>query len=503
MILINRNYRRAAFIALLVTTALLFTFQAKPLCGYDLDQRVKKHVLSNGLTVLLFERHWNPTVSLYIRYRAGAVDEADGKTGTAHFLEHMMFKGTKTIGTKHYAEERKVLEKIAKIGRLLDAERGKKGKTDPTKVEALSAQLTTYQKIHRNLMTSNEIDRLYTENGATNFNASTGQDLITYHVNLPANKIELWARIESDRMKNTVFREFFTERDVVKEERRQRTESNPGGKLYEQFMAAAFIAHPYRRPILGWPSDIQNLDMDYMIDFYRKTHAPNNTVIAIVGSFESEHVLKLVRRYFGNIPKQPFPALVPTAEPRQQGERRVTVRFDANPQLIIGYHKPAAPAFDDYVLEVIESILSRGRTSRFYKRLVEEKGLAETVQAINGLPAARYDNLFAIYATPRHPHTVHELEEAIFEELDLLQSTRVSETDLSKTKKQVKADYLRSLLSNNGLASILSYYEALLRDYRYASRHAETIETITSDDIQKAAKRYFHADNRTVAVLAK
>ena len=244
---------------------------------------------------------------------------------------------------------------------------------------------------------------MYTENGAVGLNASTGQDLTTYNVSLPANKIELWARIESDRMANTVFREFYQERDVVLEERRQRIESDPDGKLYEEFMNVAFSAHPYRRPILGWSADVRRLTMKDLENFSRFHHAPNRTVIAIVGDIDRKEVRRLIEKYFGTIPGQDNITSMMTEEPRQSGERRVSVLMDANPQLIIGFHKPALPDPDDYVLEVIESILSRGRTSRFYKTLVEEKGLAEDVQASNGTPGSRYSNLFAIFATPRHP----------------------------------------------------------------------------------------------------
>ncbi len=504
MICHRLRYRSAAPLIFFTAVLLLLLLRPLPLSGFDLEERVQKHVLSNGLTVLLFDRHHSPTVSLYIRYRAGAVDEAEGKTGMAHLLEHMMFKGTRTIGTKGFSQERRFLDQIAETGRLLDGERRKKGQAaDAAKIATLASRLARLQQAHRRWTISNEIDRLYTENGATDLNASTGQDLITYHVSLPANKIELWARIESDRMRNTIFREFFTERDVVMEERRQRSESDPDGKLYEQFLAAAFTAHPYRRPILGWPSDMQNLDMVSMADFYRRTHAPNNTVIAVVGDVNPDAAMKLIRRYFGAIPRQLPSDFPPTEEPPQRGERRVDVRFEANPQLVIGYHKPPPPDFDDYVLDVIESVLSRGRTSRFHKRLIEERGLAETVEAVNGLPGSRYPNLFSIFATPRHPHSARELEEAIYVEIDRLKSEPVEERELTKIKNQVKANYLRGLNSNAGLAGMLSYYEALLGDYRYAVRHPDKIEQITAADVQKAAQRYFTPDNRTVATIVK
>ena len=286
---------------------------------YDLDKRVQAYTLKNGLRLLMLERHLSPTVSLYIRYRSGAVDEADGKTGTAHLLEHMMFKGTKTIGTRNYPREEKVLVKIERVGAALDREKIKGNSADQALLRQLTQQLKGLQKTHRQLMISNEIDRLYTEQGAVDLNASTGQDLTTYQVSIPSNRIELWARVESDRMANPVFREFYTERDVVMEERRQRSESDPDGKLLERYLATAFIAHPYRRPVIGWPSDMRFLDMAYMRHFFKKTHAPNNTVIAIVGDIQPTEALRVVQKYFGRIPPQklnPFPV---TEEPAQSG----------------------------------------------------------------------------------------------------------------------------------------------------------------------------------------
>ncbi len=377
---------------------------------YELENRVQAFTLKNGLRLLLLERHLSPTISIFIRYRSGAVDEADGKTGTAHLLEHMMFKGTKTIGTRNYNREEKILLEIEQAGVALDQEKIKGASADQALQNSLTQRLKGLQKRHRRLMISNEIDRIYTEQGAVDLNASTGQDLTTYQVSIPSNRIELWARIESDRMANPVFREFYTERDVVMEERRQRSESDPDGKLLERYLATAFIAHPYRRPVIGWPSDMRFLDMAYMRHFFKQTHAPNNTVIAVVGDIRPSEVIKTVQKYFGRIPPQklnPFPV---TEEPVQSGERRIEVLFSADPKLIIGYHKPPPPAFADYVFDLIESLLTRGRTSRLFKTLVEEKRLAKSIQAHNGLPGARYANQFVFFATPRHPHTSMELE---------------------------------------------------------------------------------------------
>ncbi len=474
-----------------------------PLSSYNLEKRVHAFTLANGLRLLIVERHLSPTVSIYIRCRAGAADEADGKTGTAHLLEHMMFKGTKTIGTKDYLREEKILRKIEEAGTALDRERMKGKAADQAIIARLALQLAKLLKSHQPLMVSNEIDRLYTENGAVNLNASTGHDLTTYKVSIPANRIELWARIESDRMINPVFREFYTERDVVREERRQRSESDPEGKLFESYLSAAFIAHPYRRPVLGWPSDMRFLDMAYMEKFFRETHAPNNTVIAIVGNIQPPAVLKIVEKYFGRIPPRKLFSVPVTEEPPQSGERRIEVVFDAEPQMILGYHKPPPPAYADHVFDVLESILSSGRTARLFKTIVEEKRLAESIQAVNGLPGARYQNQFAILAKPRHPHICSELEQAIDLELERIKREPVPLSELTKAKNQIRADFIRRLDSNTGLAEMLSYFEALLGDFHYLKDYLDKIDRVTPDDILNAARTYLTRENRTVATLVR
>ncbi|PKN70696.1 MAG: insulinase family protein [Deltaproteobacteria bacterium HGW-Deltaproteobacteria-12] len=482
---------------------LIFFFVAGPSYGFDLEKRVIKTKLKNGLTVLMLERHVSPTVSLYIRYRVGAADETEGETGAAHFLEHMMFKGTKTIGTKNYPREKKILVEIEKTGDALDKEKSRGQNADQQKIQALKATLSKLQAQHKKYFIPNEIDRLYTENGGLDMNASTGQDVTTYQVSLPANKIELWARIESDRLRNPVFREFYTERDVIMEERRQRVETDPHGKLYEQFLSTAFKIHPYGRPIIGRPADMINLKPASIKNMFQKYQAPDSIVIAVVGDIKPDNTLKLIEKYFGGIPpSQKIPAGIP-AEPAQTEERRVVVNFDANPQLLIGYHKPTAPAYEDYVLDVLETILTKGRTSRLYNLLVTELGVAKSISAYNGTPGTRYPNLFMISAEPRFPHTNSQLEKIILREIDKIKSQPISTAELHKAKKHLRMGYIKSLDSNSQLASTLSYYEVLLGDYRYFANYLNTIEKVSPGDIQNAVKRYFSKENRTIAELNK
>jgi len=486
-----------AFIA--VCFSLLYSFAF----ALTLEGRVKEYSLDNGMKILVLERDFTPVVSLYMRFKVGSVDEPRGGGGTAHLLEHMLFKGTESLGTKNYKEEKKILRQIDQLAEQIDAEMEKEEKADNTKIEALKERLKLLQKEHKKWVVKDEIDAIYAQNGAEGLNASTGYDLTTYKVSLPANRLELWARIESDRMSNPVFREFYSEREVVLEERRQRKETQPDGRLMEAFLAAAFVAHPYGRPIIGWESDIKRLRKKNIEQFFRNYYCPNNAVVTAVGDVNPDEFIAMIKKYFADIPSQEIIPTPVSEEPEQWGERRVEVEFEANPKLIIGYHKPALPHFDDYVFDIIDILLSGGRTSRLYKTLVEEKKIAVSVNTINGLPGSRYPNLFTIFATSKNPHTCDELEKEIYQQIDRLKKEAITNHELTKVKNQLEASFIRSLNSNEGLASRLSYYQIIAGDWRYLERHLEVIEGVRPEDILKVANKYLIKRNRTVAKIVK
>jgi predicted Zn-dependent peptidase len=494
------KYRKESFfgfiaLAILILPALAF--------GLSLEERVKEYSLDNGMRVLLLERRFAPVVSLYMRFKVGAVDEPGGETGTAHVLEHMLFKGTETLGTKSYKEEKKILEEIDRLSLKIDTEMKEGKDTDNNRIAEWREKLKALQQEHKKWVVKDEINALYSQNGAEGLNASTGYDVTTYKVSLPANRIELWARIESDRISNPVFREFYSEREVVREERRQREETQAGGKLMENFLATAFVAHNYGRPIIGWDSDLKYMKKEKVKQVFRNYYSPNNAVVAIVGDINPDEVMGTIEKYFGELPPQEIVYAPMSEEPEQSGERRVEVEFDANPRLIIGYHKPGLPHFDDYVFDVIDIILSEGRTSMLYKTLVEEKKLAVSVSTANGMPGGRYANLFTIYATPRSPHTCEELEKEIYKHLDGLKEKAVTAHELTKVKNRLEADFIRSLSSNAGLASQLSYYQVIAGDWRYLEKHLKVIESITPENIMQVAEKYLVKKNRTVAKIVR
>ena len=470
--------------------------------GAGLADRVREHVLPNGMKLLMVERHTSPTVSAWIRFKVGSVDERSDERGLAHMLEHMLFKGTKTLGTRDYAAEKPLLDRIEVVAQAMIAEQVKHEKADQKKIASLKKELSELEAEAEKYVIKEEFAEIYARNGGVGYNAFTSKDGTTYLINLPSNKLELWAAIESDRMKNAVLREFYTERNVVMEERRRSYDAEPSGRLWETFLATAFVAHPDGQPTIGWMSDIENLTRTKAENFLHAYYAPNNAIIAIVGDINTEKTIALVDRYFGDIPRgKPVPP-VAVVEPAQDGEKRVEIIGDAEPQLLIGFHKPTLPDQDDYIFDVIDMLLSDGRTSRLYKKLVVEKQLATDVGSFSA-PGSRYPNLFIISATPRSPHTVQEVETAIYDELERFKNEPVTEHDLKKVLNRLEYEEIRQMVSNGGLARNLTEYEAVAGTWRYLIEHRQKVATVTPMDIIRVARKYFVRENRTVGYITK
>lgn len=474
-----------------------------------LADRVIQHTLANGLTVLLVERHQSPVVSINVTFGVGGINEHNGATGLAHLYEHMAFKGTQTLGTKDFAAEQPVLKELDRLQQEIEQtrerlrEEGKDESTSST-LKQLRQTFADTQERAGQFVVGNELAMLYQRHGGIGLNASTGKDVTRYTVSLPANRLALWAAVESDRLAHPVLREFYKERDVVLEERRLRTDDSPNGLLYEAFAAAAFEAHPYGFPTIGWASDIQSLTPAATDAFFKTYYSPANAVIAMVGDIDPSEVLALIDRTFGNIPATTAtPPRVVTVEPAQRGERRVEVEFDAEPVMLMGFHKPALGHPDDFVFDVIDSILSEGQTSRLYQRLVREKRLATSVDTQTSFPGAEAPNLFVVSAVPLSPHTTREIEDAVTEEIERLKTEPVDAAELQKVLNNLDAELLRSLRSNSGLASQLAYFQTVAKDWRYILTARERIASVTPADIQRVASQYLTRNNRTVATLVK
>jgi predicted Zn-dependent peptidase len=465
----------------------------------EFEKKVTEFSLTNGMHFILVERHEAPVVSFHTYVSAGSADDPSGLTGIAHMFEHMAFKGTESIGTRNWPEEKKALEGIEVAYDRLDAERNKGASANEQRVQALDAQLHTAIDRAQNLVEPNEYTRIIEESGGVGLNAETGVDATEYFYSLPSNRIELWFLLESQRFLHPVFREFYKERDVVLEENRMRVESSPQGKLVQNFLATAFEAQPYRNPPGGWPSDIVNLRLADAQAFYNKYYVPANITVAIVGDLDPTAAKRMAERYFGPLPNRPLPPLLHTTEPAQDGPKSVVVESPSQPLAIVGYKRPDQYDKDDPVYDILASVLSSGRTGLMYEDLVRDKSIALAAQAADTFPDGRYPNLFLFFLVPSPGHTVEENEKELDAVLERLKSTKLDEETLARVKTKARATVIHRLDSNSSLADLLTTYYGNYGDWRKLFTSLDELNKVTADDVQRVARACFVEQSRTVA----
>jgi zinc protease len=407
---------------------------------------VKTHQLKNGMKLLMVEDHAIPNVALYLFHRVGSRNEHTGLTGLSHFFEHMMFNGAKKYGPGQF-------------------------------------------------------DRAMEDHGGSN-NAYTAEDMTVYEDWFPAGALPLIFDLEADRTRSLSFdpKMVESERAVVANERRLSVENDNESLLREQLMAAAFVAHPYHWPVIGWMVDIEHWRREELMDYFRVYYAPNNCVLVIVGDIRPDEVVRLARRYLERIPAQPPPRPVTTVEPEQQGERRVWLhKFAQMPLLQVAYHTPAATHADFIPLSVLDYVLLRGQSSRLYQRLVDQEQVALSVQ---GGQAEHLDPfVFEIDIAPRTGVPTERVEKVLYEALDRVGSSPLEERELQKAKNTAVADFYRSIKTINGKAQTLGTYEVVFGDYHRLFQAVDLINQVSREDVQRAAKKYFGPRNRTVAIL--
>jgi predicted Zn-dependent peptidase len=492
-------HRGVAILFLAVVTLPLTRAQAQDLAAFE--KRMTQFTLDNGLKFLVLERHEAPVVSFHVYADVGAADEVRGITGLAHLLEHMAFKGTRTIGTRNYEAEAVAMARMDEAFLSLKAERRKGERADKARLEQLQSQLKEAQEQAQEYLVHDEYEEVFSREGSAGFNAYTSQDATQYIVSLPSNKVELWMVMESDRFANPVLREFYKEREVVMEERRLSVESRPVGRLLEEFMAVAYKAHPYGDSIVGHMSDIETITRAEVEAFFENHYSPSNLTIAIVGDVGPDAIKRLAAEYFGGIPSGPKPDPVETVEPPQLGERRVVVDDPAQPFVLIGYHKPSIHHPDDAVFDAITDIVGIGRTCRLYRNLVKDKRIAVAASGFQGMPGNKYPSLFLFYAVPARGRTNAECEDAIDAEIERLKSELVSPEELARAKTRARAGLIRQLDSNSGLAAQLTFYQVVTGDWRNLFKQLDKIEKVTAEDIRRVAGEYFTTKNRTVGII--
>jgi len=464
----------------------------------DFEKKVTQFTLPNGLTFLVIERHDAPVVSFHTYANVGAVDDPTGRTGLAHMFEHMAFKGSPNIGSKNWTLEKKALDAIEAVYNRLDAERNKAFRADPKKIEALEAELKAAIAKADSYVESNEYDRIVESNGGVGMNAGTAEDQTTYFYSFPSNRIELWFLLESERFLHPVFREFYKERDVVREERRMRIESSPQGQLVEALDSTAFAAHPYKNSPAGWASDIENLRATDAEAFYKRYYGPSNLTIGIAGDVNPAEAKKLAEKYFGRIPARPAPPVVDTVEPPQNGEKRVMVASPAQPFLVIAYKRPDQYSKDNAALDVLEQILSGGRTSIIYKEMVRDKKIALGAASYASYPGGKYPSLFLFFVVPNSGHTVDEMEKSVYEIVDRVKKDKPDAAALQRVKTNLRAALIQKLDSNSGLAAELASYQAGYGDWRKLFKELDEYNQVTAEDVQRVAQKYLLESTRTV-----
>lgn len=481
--------------AILILNPLLFpqTFDA-------VKDKVKVHTLKNGMKFIVLERHEAPVVSFHVYADVGASNESYGITGISHLLEHMAFKGSKILGTTDCEAEAKVLEELDALYDEIKREKAKV-RPDEEKLSQMEEKFEALRLKAKEYVVNNEFIDMMRREGDRGINAYTSNDATQYIDSLPSNKLEFWMVMTSDRFLNPVFREFYKERDVVMEERRLGLETRPMGRLIEDFLAAAFKAHPYHHSVVGHMSDLQNITRRDVEEYFRKYYGPSNLTVGIVGDVQPDEVFQMAESYFGRIPSGPKPEPVRTQEPEQWGERHVTVEAKSQPIVIVGYHSPSARHKDHAPLEAMANILGQGRSSRIYQVLVKEKKVAVAAFSFFGFPGDKFSSLIALYAVPARDHTSAECLELIDQEIEKIKQESVTPEELTKFKRSSIKRFLDQMKSNARMAALLTYADVVLGDWNLLFDQVEEINAITAEDVRRVANMYLVKKHRTVGEI--
>ena len=493
------QHRTARILALSLAT--LWMAASAAAAGFaDLEQRVVEQTLSNGLKVLILPRPFAPVVSMVTFADVGSVDENQNATGLAHIFEHMAFKGTTTIGTTDLARELEAMRREDETFAALREERMRRPRPDPERLQQLEQEFAAAVAEARQYVKPNELGEIIERAGGQGLNAGTSFDQTVYMYSLPSNKLELWATLEADRFTNPVLREFYTEKDVIMEERRMAM-SQPVSRLIEDFLAVAFKASMYRSFVIGHMSDLQGITRDQAREWFARYYGARNLTVAIVGDVDPATAMPMLERTLGAIPAGFNPGPVVTEEPPQRAEKRIIMEDPSQPILFMGFHRGDVNDPDYAVYEALSELLAGGRSSRLYTSLVKDKKIALDAGAMSDIGQKKYPGLFLFYAVPNKGNTNAECEAAIGEEIARLQREPVSGVELEGVRARVKANFLRSLGSNMGLAMRLASAENLNGDWREAFHWLDRIDKVTADDITRVATATFTKSNRTVGLI--
>ena len=493
--------KKSVIVLLLLILTVGFSY-GKEFDFSKIKDRVSEFTLDNGLKFILLEDHSVPIASFVTYVNVGGVDERIKYWGISHFLEHMAFKGTTEIGTKDAKKERKLFAKMDAVFSKILAEEDKRH-SDKKKLETLQKELYKLKEEAAKFVVANEFDNIVKKNGGVGLNAGTGADATMYFLSFPSNKLELWAYLESQRYIDPVFREFYKERDVITEERRVRVENNPIGKLLEEVLAMAFKVHPYRVGVIGPMSNIKHYTRANLKSYFKQNYTAKNMVIGVTGDIYPEDLKRMAKKYFSKIPAGRKNPRRYTYEPKQAGEKRMTIYDDSQPFLVMAYHCPEGSHPDFMKFQILDYILTNGRSSRLNKKLVIKDKSALAVFSFAGYPGNKYPTLYLMAALPNSGIKFDKLTAVIEKEIEDLKKNPISDAELKSAKTRMKLNAIRGLGSNRGLLMGLLSSEVNTGSWENAFNRVSKIEKITAKDIQDLANKYLTADNRVVAKLKK
>lgn len=465
--------------------------------GIPLTKMVREITLHNGMRFFIVRDSKAPVFSAYIGVKVGGIEEEPGKSGLAHLLEHMAFKGTAEIGTSDYTAEKPLIDRINVLGREL----AKATQTNSPEAPRLKAKLVALEKEAKRFRRSQALSIIYQANGAQGLNASTSKDMTDYIVDLPNNRLELWAHLESERFLAPVMREFYLEKDVVIQERRERVDNNPMGKFLETFLEHAFDGSPYAKPTIGVRKELDALTAEDLETFFTKYYTPDRIVVSLVGDLPSDTKLKpLLERTFGRLerPSTPDAAFAPFARTR---ETIFEMTLPAEPLVALGYLKPTIPSREDTAFEVLVTAFCSGATSPLVQSLVFKQQIASSVDCDTHFPGIRLNNLFIIIAKPFPGVSLSKLVESIDREIDQLKHAPFSKDVLKKARHQLTSQTVWALSNPGDLAENLASYELLAGDWRYLTTFIKTIQSVDAKELQKLATTYLDNHKRVVGYL--
>jgi len=465
------------------------------------ENKITDFTLDNGMKFIIMEDHSAPVISFVLQADVGGADDPKQAMGLAHMFEHMAFKGTSEIGSKDYKKEKKALDKLDKLYWELKAEQQKGDQADETKLADLQEKFKAAQEDAESWAEINEFSLAVENAGGVGLNAGTSYDNTTYYYSFPSNKLELWFYLESSRFSDPVLRQFYKEKEVIKEERRMRLDSSPVGRLVDEFLHAAFRAHPYGEALVGQMSEIDNYNKDIAMKFFKTHYVPSNMVVAMAGDVNPKEAKKLAEKYFGKLPNVPKPKRLTLEEPPQKAERIVIVPDESQPILLMGYHRPDVLSNDDVVFDAIADYLGQGRTSLLYKDLVKERKIATQTQAFSAFPGNKYSSEFGIFVVPAKGVSATECEPEVLAQIEKLKTDLIPQEELEKIKARAKANFVNGLASRNGMANQLVTAQNLYGDWHELFKGLDKINAVTAEDIQRVAREYFVPTNSTVAYI--